>query len=190
MSAAATLKATSLERRGIGAEIRAKGRRLEGYAATFGTEARIGERFIEVIKSGAFTASLSGKQDILALVDHDPSRVIARTKSGTLRLSQDTRGLAFDLDVPDTSAGRDVLALAERGDLGGMSFGFIVIDQNRVGDRRELRSVDLREISVVSAWPAYEGTLVQARSQADIETELAARRAKALRTIRILEFGQ
>jgi phage head maturation protease len=84
-------------------------------------------------------------------------------------LSEDTRGLAFDLDVPDTTHGRDVLALAERGDLGGMSFGFIVGKGGEAwnGNKRELRAVDLKEISVVSAWPAYEGTVVSARAKRD-----------------------
>lgn len=152
----------SMERRAFAAELRAKGRRLEGYAATFGTEATIGD-YTETIVPGAFRNSLG--KDVLALVDHDASRVLARTKSKTLRLAEDSKGLAFDLDVPDTSAGRDVLALAERGDLGGMSFAFIPIEERWDGDRRELRSVDLKEISVVSAWPAYDKTIVQARNR-------------------------
>jgi len=152
------------ERRSAQLEIRAKGRRLEGYAALFNTEARIAD-FVETVAPGAFAASLS--RDVLALVDHDPARVLARTKSRTLRLSEDTRGLAFDLDVPDTSHGRDVLALAERGDLGGMSFGFQVADDGERwnGNKRELRNIVLHEISVVSAWPAYDGTVVNARAQ-------------------------
>jgi Escherichia/Staphylococcus phage prohead protease len=151
-----------MERRAFVAELRAKGRRLEGYAATFGAKATIRD-YTETIAPGAFRNSLG--KDVVALVDHDASRVLARTKSGTLRLAEDSKGLAFDLDVPDTSAGRDVLALAERGDLGGMSFAFIPIEEKWEGDRRELRSVDLKEISIVSAWPAYEGTIVQARSR-------------------------
>ena len=57
------------------------------------------------------------------------------------------------------------LALAERGDLGGMSFGFVATDTAWPAKyRRELRSVELHEISVVSAWPAYQSTEVQARA--------------------------
>jgi uncharacterized protein len=151
------------ERRALAVEIRAKGRKLEGYAATFDNPATIGGRFVETIARGAFAATLRSRGDVLALVDHDPGRVLARTRSGTLRLGEDTRGLSFDLDVPDTSHGRDVLALAERGDLGGMSFGFTAIDEHRDGDRRELRAVELHEISVVLAWPAYDGTVIHAR---------------------------
>jgi len=136
------------------ADLRAAGRRLTGYAATFGREARIAPDVIERIAPGAFAASLASGNDILALVDHDPGRVLARTRSGTLRLAEDAHGLRFDLDLPDTQAGRDVLALAERGDLGGMSFGFRVRDERMDGQRRELRAVDLFEVSVVQAWPS------------------------------------
>lgn len=154
--------AATLERR-FATELRANGRKVEGYAATFDREAEI-EGFRERIAPGAFTRSLAG--DILALLDHDPGKVLGRTRSGTLRLSEDTRGLHFALDLPDTQAGRDVIALAERGDLGGMSFGFTVPEGGEAweGRTRTLRKVELREISVVQAWPAYEGTEVALRA--------------------------
>jgi HK97 family phage prohead protease len=141
-------------------------RKLTGYAAVFGQETRVAG-FTEVVRAGAFKASLAGR-DILCLVDHDPGRLLARTKSGTLRLQEDERGLRFELDVPDTNESRDILALAERGDLGGMSFGFTVEKGGEVwnGQKRELRAVVLHEISVVHAWPAYEGTSVEPRAKA------------------------
>ena len=152
-----------VERRAAVTEVRASGRRLAGYAATFGAVAEIG-RVRETIAPGAFSGSLSG--DVLALLDHDPGKVLGRTRSGSLRLSEDSRGLAFDLDLPDTQAGRDVLALAERGDLGGMSFGFVVPagGERWDGERRTLNRVDLREISIVSAWPAYPDTSLALRA--------------------------
>jgi uncharacterized protein len=58
-----------------------------------------------------------------------------------------------------------VLALVERGDIGGASFAFVPTDERWEGNRREIRSVDLKEISIVSAWPAYSGTTVQARAR-------------------------
>jgi HK97 family phage prohead protease len=160
-----------IERRGAAVELRPAGRRLEGYAAVFDSETRIAD-FTEVIRPGAFRGSLSGSRDVLALMDHDPSKVLARTRSGTLRLSEDPRGLHFELSLPDTQAGRDALTLAERGDLGGMSFGFLPAagGENWDGRRRELRAVDLFEVSVVSAWPAYDGTVVQARSRFIVAT--------------------
>lgn len=156
-----------IERRVLAGELRADtaGRKLTGYAAVFDQDTRIGS-FVERIKPGAFRSSLTGGGDVLALADHDPSRLLARTRSGTLRLTEDGKGLAFDLDVPDTQLGHDMLVLAARGDLGGASIGFrVVSDDWPAADRRELRQVELAEISVVQAFPAYEGTSVTARAK-------------------------
>ncbi len=158
-----TAAADSIERRAF-VEVRADGRRLEGYAATFGSEAKIGS-IVETIAPGAFKDAIGG--DVLALFDHDQGKVLGRTRSGTLHLSEDAKGLAFKLELPDTQAGRDILALAQRGDLGGMSFGFTVPrgGDSWDGDRRTLEKVDLKEISVVSAWPAYPDTSLALRSR-------------------------
>lgn len=168
------------ERRFLHAELRAAGRRLEGYAAVFGAVASIAG-FTETIMPGAFAESLRSGGDILALVDHDPNRVLARTKSGTLRLREDEKGLRFELDLPDTQAAHDTLALATRGDLGGASFGFFVPagGDRWDGKRRSLTKVDLREISVVSAWPAYQGTSVSARALQFAQTAATPRLARA-----------
>jgi HK97 family phage prohead protease len=160
-------------------ELRAAGRRLEGYAAVFNAPARIGG-FIETIRPGAFTASLASGRDVLALVDHDTGRLLGRTRAGTLSLAEDGRGLAFTIQVPETTLGADILALAERGDLGGMSFSFRATDEAwPARDRRELRAVDLLEISVVHAHPAYDATSVQARAR--LEASDAMRSALRIR---------
>ena len=155
-----------IERRGAADfSVALPARKLTGYAAVFDQETRVAG-FVEVVRPGAFQGSLAGR-DILALVDHDPARLLARTGSGTLRLEEDSRGLRFEIDVPDTTEGRDVLTLAERGDLGGMSFGFTVAKggEHWSGQRRELRAVTLHEISVVHSWPAYSGTTVEPRAK-------------------------
>ena len=143
-----------------------EGRQLVGLAAPFNSETRIGG-FTEVIAPGAFARTLAEGRDILALADHDETRVLGRTKSGTLELREDGEGLAFALSLPDTQAGRDIAALAERGDLGGCSFGFTVPKGGDAwdGDRRELRSVELHEVSIVQAHPAYDGTEVALRNK-------------------------
>ena len=172
--------AGSVERRSCGVELRAAGRKLEGYAAVFGASARIGT-FSESIRSGAFLQTLQSNPDILALVDHDPTRLLARTASGTLKLAEDTRGLHFELAVPDTQLGHDVLALAERRDLGGMSFGFRVKDEAwPTSDQRELRAVDLVEISGGQAFPAYADTRLAASS--GLVGLTPAQRARCLET--------
>lgn len=171
---------TNIEKR-TATEVRAVGRTLSGYAATFGTETRIAD-FTETIAPGAFAASLSEGRDILALVDHDRSKVLGRTKSGTLRLSEDTRGLKFEIDMPNTTAANDVLALAASNSLGGMSFGFAVDagGDEWNGEHRTLRKVTLYEVSAVSAWPAYPNTEVSARAR--------QQRTTAQRRIALLEM--
>lgn len=143
-------------------ESRAGQRRLVGYAARYGVVADLG-RFKERIAPGAFAGSIGESADIIALLDHDLARVLGRTRSKTLRLDDDDKGLAFEIAVPDTSAGRDALALAERGDLGGCSVGFIVEEEARDADIRVVKRARLLEISIVSSWPAYGGTTVEAR---------------------------
>jgi HK97 family phage prohead protease len=63
-----------------------------------------------------------------------------------------------------------VLELATRGDLGGASFGFTVAKNGEQwnGNKRTLTGVNLMEISVVSAWPAYPETTVAARAKGGI----------------------
>lgn len=165
-----------IERRATAIEFRAAGKRLEGYASVYNIEAKL-PGFTEMVLPGAFASSLRAGGDVLALVDHDAQKVLARTKSGTLRLNEDSKGLAFTIDVPDTQPGHDVLALAQRGDLGGMSFAFTVPENGDTwrGQRRELRNINLLEISVVSAWPAYPETSVIARARPPLRLVAAMR---------------
>lgn len=156
----------AIERRGAAGGVSATGRTLSGYAAVFGQETRIGG-FSERIAPGAFAKSLASGRDVLALLDHRADVLLGRTKSGTLKLSEDAKGLRFDLTIPDTQAGRDLVALAERGDLGGMSFGFRAVDEAWTGDTRELRAVELHEVSVVQSWPAYQQTEISLRNRCD-----------------------
>ena len=151
-------------RQAVDGMLTASGRTLEGYAAVFGVETRVKD-FREVVLPGAFSASLG--RDVLALVDHDPAKVLGRTRSGTLQLREDAKGLRFSVALPDTTLARDVLEMVKRGDMGGCSFAFQVAPGGETwqGKRRELRAVNLYEISIVSAWPAYAGTSVQARAK-------------------------
>jgi HK97 family phage prohead protease len=142
--------------------------KLAGYAAVFDSPADLGQ-FVEVVRPGAFAASLRTNQGgILALYAHERRSVLGRVSAGTLRLQEDHRGLAFEVDLPDTTVGRDLAVLVQRGDVAGCSFGFVVPPG---GDRwesradkplRELRSVDLHEITITST-PAYRDTTVAVR---------------------------
>jgi len=157
---------TDIEHHAAAVEIRsaADGRRLEGYAAVFGERTQIGG-ITEAVAPGAFKHSLTSKRDVLALVDHDPHLLLGRSRTGTLRLAEDGRGLHFEIDVPKTQLGRDILALAERGDIGGASFAFTVPKDGDTweGRNRTLQRVDLFDVSVVLGFPAYAGAVVAAR---------------------------
>lgn len=149
-------------------ELRTSGRELTGHAAVWDTPAAI-EGFTETVRRGAFRATLASGDDIACLVDHDPARLLGRTSSGTLALREDGHGLAFTVAVPHTSLGDDVLELARRGDLGGMSFGFRVPaggDAWPKPGQRELKAVELAEVSIIHFRPAYGGTSVAARAAA------------------------
>lgn len=146
------------------------GMTLRGYAAVFNSETEIGGRFREVIAPGAFADTVDG--DIRALVGHDSRRVIGRTKAGSLRLEEDERGLAVEIDLPDTSDGRDLAVLVERGDIDGMSFSFTVRkeewDDTVDPPLRTIRAVELLEVSAVT-WPAYADTELAMRSRGKVE---------------------
>jgi uncharacterized protein len=160
---------TKIEKRGgtLGVETRAEDekRTLVGYAAVFNSDADIGGWWTERIAPGAFAGTLGG--DIRALVDHDMGRVIGRTKSGTLRLVEDSHGLRCEIDIPNTTDGNDLWELVERGDISGMSFGFRVTkqewDETIDPPVRTIQAVDLMEVSAV-AWPAYDDTEIGKRS--------------------------
>lgn len=148
------------------------GKTIAGYAAVFNQEADIGGSFREIVAPGAFKGSLDN--DVRALIDHDSGRVIGRTKSGTLRMKEDKHGLAVEIDLPDTSDGRDLAVSLERGDISGMSFGFRVThdewDETKEIPTRTIRAVELFEVSAV-AFPAYGGTDLAMRSLEEARKE-------------------
>jgi HK97 family phage prohead protease len=140
-------------------------RTISGYAARYDEETDIGE-FIEVIRPRAFAETVAS-DDIRALWNHDSSIVLGRTAAGTLRLEDRTEGLWFELELPKTQAGDDALVSIRRGDVTGMSFGFLVpaggdrVLRTTRGILREINKVKLYEVSPVT-FPAYQGTSVSA----------------------------
>ncbi|SKA31052.1 HK97 family phage prohead protease [Consotaella salsifontis] len=170
-----------IEKRGgsLGVEVRADSdkRTLVGYAAVFNSDTVIGDFMVERIVPGAFSRAL--RADILALVNHDPGRVVGRTRSGTLRLAEDDRGLKVEIDVPDTTDGNDLWTLVERGDISGMSFGFRVTKQewDDTGDlpHRTILEVELFEVTATPI-PAYPDTSLAMRSLESARAEAEAAR--------------
>lgn len=155
------------------------GATFTGYAAVFNSDSEP-LPFVEQIRPGAFQRTLSSRNNIKMYVNHDDTLVLASTRAGTLRLSEDSRGLRAEADLPDTTYARDLTVLLRRGDVDSMSFGFSVPrggdEWSQDGQRRYLNEVRLHEVSVVSN-PAYEATsatirkamLLAQRTQTDAE---------------------
>jgi HK97 family phage prohead protease len=137
------------------------GSSFSGYAAVFDSDSEP-LPFVEQIRPGAFKRTLSARNNIKMFVNHDDTMVLASTRSGSLRLSEDNRGLRVDADMPDTTYARDLSTLMKRGDVDSMSFGFHVPrggdEWSDDGQRRFLNEIALREVSVVTGFPAYEST--------------------------------
>ena len=168
-----------LERR-AGLEVRAApGRRLVGIAAPFNSETRIGGPSLQGSRRRSSTAR---SRRPWRASDLTSSRSWITTPRGcwlgshpvTLRLLEQRDGLAYDIALPATTLARP-LALVERGDVEGMSFGFRPVKEDcRPADQGALVACDLVEISVIQAHAAYAATSVQARS-ADAQAQAAAR---------------
>ncbi|XGA78587.1 HK97 family phage prohead protease [Halomonas sp. CH40] len=165
-----------MERR-ASSELTPKGRKLTGYVARFDEPADLGE-FVEVIRAGAFARTLNADtaRNIRAIYEHDGRALLGRFGAGTLRLSEDNVGLAFEIDLPDTTLGRDLAHLVERGDVGGCSFGFLPVSDAWTEQDgrpvRELRDVDLFEVTITAS-PVYDATTVQVRSSLPRSIRLA-----------------
>lgn len=161
---------TAIERRYAPTEfeVRAKagsgGATVEGHGAVFDSLSQNLGGFVERVAPTAFDKTLADNPDVRALINHNPSMLLGRTRSGTLRLSKDSTGLAYEIDMPDRQDARDLMASMERGDLTHSSFAFYVV---RGGDEwseteqgmplRTLTGVSIHngDISPVT-YPAYE----------------------------------
>lgn len=142
-------------------EIRAEGdgMTLRGYAAVFNSPSQP-LPFTETIQPGAFADSLRSRNDVKLLWNHDTGIVLGSTRAGTLKLTEDERGLLVEASLPDTQAGRDAATLIKRGDVSAFSFGFRVPaggDNWPSADQRILTRINIHEASLVS-FPAYTGT--------------------------------
>jgi uncharacterized protein len=170
-------------------EVRAEkdgGVRVTGYAAVFGEETNIGGMFTEVIERGAFASALERGDDVVFLINH-AGLPLARTRSGTLKLREDERGLFVDtyLDPNDPDV-RAIIPKMKRGDLDKMSFAFIPTrqDWDDSGDmpRRSIRDLQLYDVSIVTT-PAYDGTEIGLRSLQQYREE--QRKNQAARRLRM-----
>lgn len=195
----------NLERRAINTEFEfrarpAGGAVVRGYAAVFDSLSQNLGGFVERIDPGAFTKTLADNPDVRALINHDPSAILGRTRSGTLRLGYDTRGMHYEVDMPDRQDARDLMVSMERGDVTQSSFGFSVPKNGDVWDYTEegyplrtIRAVNMNngDVSPVT-YPAYTEASssverayrsLAAHFGADLDRVQAAAAANDLRSI-------
>lgn len=150
------------------------GRRISGKAISFDTQSNdIG--FIEILHRGCISQELIDSSNIVFLYNHDYNQVIARTNKGKGTLNIDLRddGVYFDLEVPNTTMGNDLLENIRLGNITQCSFGFNYANEEgaykdeKIGDvwyRNVYKIGKLYDLSAVT-YPAYDDTYVNARMQ-------------------------
>lgn len=181
---------SKLQKRTLLSELRTKDDEtyiIEGYFAKFDDETELWPGAFEKIDKKAFNTSL--KNDVRALINHDTSQVLGRTKSGTLELNVDDTGLygKIHINQKDTEA-MNLYERVKRGDVDQCSFGFFVKDEET--EYREdgtthwtLKDVELFEVSCCT-FPAYENTSIEARKK---DFELNKKRTLELRKEQLKE---
>lgn len=156
-------------------------RTIAGHAAVFydgtpETELDVHGMFVERVMRGAFDRVIEERQDVRALVNHDPGQLLGRLSAGTLQLRVDDVGLFYSIDVADTQLGRDTWTAVRRRDYQGNSIGFESKGEKHRRDGtkhvRELWDMDLLDVGPVT-FPAFESTDVQAYSLQDAQRWMA-----------------
>lgn len=146
---------------------------LTGYAAMFDDPTTLwaydNQKVVESIKPGAFARAIAEGQDVRALVDHNSSLLLGRTRSRTLRIWEDDKGLAFELRLPETQVAKDLAENIRLGNVSQCSFAFAPAKggETSITEERgdlivtsiELTDVDLYDVSIVT-YPAYPSTSV------------------------------
>lgn len=177
----------SREVRSIETEIRmvdVEGKQMiRGYAAVYNRSSQVmktpsGREFVERIQPGAFRKALDGGADVRALFNHDPNALLGRRGAGTLQLGEDDHGLWYQIDPPDTTAGRDTVTSLQRGDLTGSSFSFATVEDDWGAGPdgqvvRTLKQAHPFDVGPV-VFPAYEDASAAYRSLDGHERQIAA----------------
>lgn len=146
--------------------------RFRGRAWVYGQLSEDMGGWQEVIEAGAATRTLAGRPDVRFLINHDANRLLARTTSGTLTLTEDDEGGLVDSEMADVSYARDLAALLERGDMTQMSFGFWITNDSWSGNLHRVHAFDLDggDVSAVT-FPAFPQTSAELRSRAAEQVE-------------------
>ena len=151
-------------------EIREQSVTIDGYVNAVERESKVlydtRGQFIEKIRAGVFQRALEKAENVRVLLDHEPDRELADTKSGKARLVEDNIGLRATVEIDDP----EVIQKAKENKLRGWSFGFLCNKEDRTTDedgieKRTVRDLDLLEVSIIDdrKSPAYLGTSIEVR---------------------------
>lgn len=143
-------------------------KKIRGRAIVYNSRSQDLGGFTEIIAPGAFDEDVRAGKDVVALFNHDHNQLLGRTASGTLKLTAGAEGVDYAIDPADTQLTRDLMALMQRGDITGSSFGFYCIDDEwgTGGDGSVLRTVKRGQLVDVSPVvdPAYLASSVSVRT--------------------------
>lgn len=170
------------------------GNTLKGVAHVTGQRALVNGRY-EEFSAEAFNEVMNRSDtDVRAFYNHNTDMLLGRQSNGTLRLEMEDGGLAFSIDLPNTSYGNDIRELVKRGDLDQASFGFLPgkFEFDKASDGIQIRRhTSVRELIDVSPvpLPAFSGTSVQLRSRLDQPETVGSQTARARARVAFKTFG-
>lgn len=168
----------NLEIRAISNEVQVDSRNITGYAVVFESNSEdLG--FIERIMKGAITEDTIKKSDVFCLLNHDSTKVLARSKygEGSLKLEIDERGLKYSFTAPNTDLGEELLEHLQRGEIDSSSFAFTVSLNEGSEKWYTVEGVQYRDIYMIDELydvspvyqPAYQETTVSKRALVELE---------------------
>ena len=169
----------------IRAEQDGKIKKIYGYGIVYNRETQLYDDLYEVIRPGAASDFLSANPDIKCCFNHNREQIFGRTKSGTAKLEENSKGVKYTAIPPDAQWARDAIVSIERRDIDGSSFTFSVLPQDEKVTKRN-DGTYLREVFKLSRIgemgpvpdPAYLDTTAEARAKEDYETLTASLRAQ------------
>lgn len=168
-------------------EIRNDSVLLDGYVNAVARDSRPmldenGEKFVEQISPKTFQRAVEKNDDILCLLNHEPSRILGSTKDGNIELFEDNIGLRAICKITDS----EVIEKAKQNKLRGWSFGFEALKEHVeiLGDgfkRRFVDEMNLAEVSIIDERkiPCYVGTSIETRAEKQTKLEYRGEDFKA-----------
>lgn len=170
----------NLEIRAISNDVQVDSRNITGYAVVYESVSEdLG--FRERIMKGAITDDTIKKSDVFCLLNHDPSKVLARSKNGegSLKLEIDEQGLKYSFTAPNTDLGEELLEHLQRGEIDSSSFAFTVSTDEGSERWYTLEGVQYRDIYKIDELfdvspvyqPAYQETTVSKRALEELEKQ-------------------